>query len=433
MERVQLLCDLGVAAVLLAATWALGARPRKVAVFRAITTFGILLALGRAAVAYQIPYDFKLFRQVGCDLAAGLDDFAPASRGDRQPVLNPPTALPLFRLWARMRLRDGAGLWYALNAIGILGIVPLAHAALGAQMGETSPRLPRFKLGLLSAAMALSCAQRMGLSLGQLSLLAAAAVLAALHAQGKGRPGLAGFWLAVATIKVNTLLPFLALFLRKSDRKTWITFPLACLALCLLHPRPSEIPARLAKTLHAIRATQEPGAVNDYGYGGPSHVSLVGIDHALYRLGLGDRSQILTIQAVGLALIGLALLRAAWKETLPRGALCAVAALYASIFFYHRSYDLVLLALPLVYAAMRAGESSASGTDGIACWGALVLLATFVNPSGMRSLEGWSFGLARGGQVVRALALPWATWLILGALAGLWASSSVRVRPAGPR
>ena len=421
MERFHLISDLGAAAILLVAIGALRARPKPkhLAAWRAITTLGIVLGLARAVTSYQLPYDYKLFWQVGRDLAAGLDDFAPALRGERQPILNPPTALPLFRAFAALKLRDGAGLWYAMNALGVLGIVPLAHAALRSQMGADAPRLSRVKLGLLSAAMALSCAQGMNLSLGQVSLLGTAAILAALLAQGSGRPALAGAFLAVATIKVNTALPFAILFLRKGDRRTWVSIPITCLALCLLNSRPAEVPHRVVRTLHAIRATQGPGQVNDYGYDGPAHTSLVGLDHALYRLGMRDRGEILAIQAGILAILGLALLRGAWKETLPRGAVCALTALDASLFFYHRSYDLTILALPLVYAAMEAERRVSRG---MACGGALILLALFVNPSGMRAIAAWSFALDEGGPVVRALVLPMTTWLILAAMAGLWAS-----------
>ena len=109
---------------------------------------------------------------------------------------------------------------------------------------------------------------------------------------------------------------------------------------------------------------------------------------------------------------------------IPRGAAISLTALYSIIFFYHRSYDLLILALPVAFAAIEAGREPE-----MTAWGALALLAMFVNPSGMRAIAEWSFALGCGwGQVVRAIVLPITTWLILGALAGLWSS----VRRASP-
>ena len=176
----------------------------------------------------------------------------------------------------------------------------------------------------------------MGLALGQLSLLATAAVLAALRAQGTGHARRAGFWLALATAKVHTMLPFLLLFLRKRDRATWASFLLVSLGLVLASGRPAELPGRVLSTLETIRVTFEPGRVNDYGFAGPSHASLVGLDHALYRVGIRDRDLIGAARVGLLALLGFGLAWTIATGRSARGVLCALVASYAAVFLYHR-------------------------------------------------------------------------------------------------
>ena len=101
-----------------------------------------------------------------------------------------------------------------------------------------------------------------GLFIGQLGLLAALALVAALDQQGRGRPIGAGIWLGVATIKVSTMLPFLLLFLRKSDLRTWVALVLTCSTLCLLGGFPSLLPgasrgpsSRSRLSAHRVRST----------------------------------------------------------------------------------------------------------------------------------------------------------------------------------
>jgi hypothetical protein len=420
MDRQNIYFSLAVVATLLTAIGTLVARPRRAAWVRGVAVAGVVLSLVWAWATYQVPYDFKLFWNVGHDLARGIDYYRLDPHGDHQPILNPPTALPLFRAWALFPLRKGAKLWYALNALGVLALVPLSAAGLRARMESTAPSLPAFRRGILTAAIALSCSQAMGLALGQLALLTAFSVLAALYAQGSGRPRLAGLWLAVATVKVNTMLPFLLLFLRKKDRPTWATLGVGCVVLCLASGPIGKLPARVARTLEFINVTQEPGRVNDYGFTGPSHGSLVGLDHALYRLGLRDRGAIRLIQVAVLGALGVALFRAIRSGALAPGADTAAVTLYASIFLYHRSYDLVLLALPLTYAAMRLDATDAATRRSATCASVAILMALFVNPKGLQLFERWSFEIGPWGWVVQATVLPLATWLIVFALAGVW-------------
>jgi hypothetical protein len=421
MDRQNLFCHLGVVVVLLTACAALAFRPRRWWFVRLIAVGGILLSLFWSWSTYEIPYDFKRFWQVGRDISGGVDYYGLNPRGDRQLILNPPTVVPLFRAWALLPLRKSARLWVGLNAVGVLGLVPLAYVALRARMGPDAPRLPRPLLAILSAALALSCSHIMGLALGQVSVLMAAALFAAVLLQARGRPGLAGLALAVATVKINTMLPFLALFLRKRDWPAWVGLGLGCLVLAFLSgSSPGEWPRQLAKTAETIHVTYQPGQVNDYGYAGPSHASLVGIDHALYRVGLRDRAWISRIQMGILAVLGVALVGGIRSGRVGQGTDCALVALYASLFLYHRTYDMVLLVLPMVLAALNSERASTEQGCRLTVRAAItLLLVPFVNPDGLKVLERWSLEGRSWTGLLQATALPASTWLVLLGGAGL--------------
>ncbi len=263
----------------------------------------------------------------------------------------------------------------------------------------------------------------MGLALGQVSLLAVAATFAALRAEGSGRRWWAGFWLGLATVKVNTMLPFLLLFHRRRDVPTWIALGLTVAVLCLATGGPAELPGRIETTLETIRATFEPGRVNDYGEAGPSHASLVGIDQALYRLGFRDRGRIATIQMAILAGLVLGLGWGLWSDRWSSERACVLVALVAGIFLYHRLYDLLLLVLPLVGTAMAARRTSLPPGDSRR-WrmaSLATLMVVFVNPEGLLAIERDSRSLGLVGSLLRAAMMPLAFWLIALVLAiGGW-------------
>jgi hypothetical protein len=420
MDRQNLFCHLGVATVLLTAAYALVLRPKRVLFIRLVATAGMLLAMVWTWSTYEMPYDFKRFWHVGRDLAQGVDYYGLNPRAERQLILNPPTVLPLFRAWAQLPLRKSARIWVALNVLGGMALVPLAYVTVRAQMGPDAPTLPRSTLAILAAAIGLSSSQIMGLALGQVSVLMSAALFLALYAQATSRPRLAGVCLAIATVKINTMLPFLMLFLRKRDRVSWITLVSTCLIFILATGHPLELPKQLATTWQTIRVTYEPGQVNDYTFAGPSHASLIGLDHALYRLGLRDRAIISLAQYVLLGALGLLVIRRVLSNRIAPGTSSALVALFSSIFLYHRTYDMVLLVLPTLYFALSAEQRTdlvaRRATAQIAL---LPLLVLFVNPDGLKIFERWSFNIGLGGWVIQAVFLPMAAWLILVSLAAL--------------
>src|SRR5262249_1566852 len=150
-----------------------------------------------------------------------------------------PTAPAVFAVFALLPFEASFAAWTVANALACLALVPFAQHTLATQElwvgGAPRPapwRLPPLALVALAAVLFISDSSTTTLYLGQLGVLATVLLLAALAAQARGRRVWAGIWLALATIKIATMLPFLLLFLRKADVRTWATLAVGVLGLC---------------------------------------------------------------------------------------------------------------------------------------------------------------------------------------------------------
>jgi hypothetical protein len=384
------------------------------------------LAIGHLAVTYQHPQfnlDYCIFRDVGKEVWMGHDPYA-SEQFFNHPFLNPPTALPLFALFAVPSPRVSCALWSLANLLICFALVFLAHQVLRQDPSTARPRpgtasnkedLSCAALAVLTAALLASDATILNFYIGQLGVLAALVLLLALLAQAWNRPAWAGFWLALGTVKVGTMLPFLLLFHRKTDRRVWVFLSATVAFLCLLTIPLPEMPGRLSSLLHHIGELSAPGQVNDYSFQGTQHLNLIGFDHALYCLGFRDRSLIGILQyVILLPLSGWVAWCVLGPRRLSRGAAWSLVALFSMLFLYHRLYDAVVLVLPLVYCTRKART-----TEGKAQWlytvSASALLAVlFLN----RYYLADAFDFAQGesgflGWLVQAVVLPIATWLLL--------------------
>jgi hypothetical protein len=399
------------------------------------------LVLLHLYIVFQVQpaLDHRIFWRVGRDLWEGLEPYDPI-RFSANPFLNPPTALPLFALFATVPYRSSMFIWTIVNVLICAALPALAVRALSAQERLTdaqpegpsrSRSLPRLVLVALTSSLIVSDAVSYGLFTGQLGLLTALALLAALESQGRGRPMVAGVWLGVATIKVSTMLPFLILFLRRRDLRTWITLGLTCSALCLLGGSPTLLPSRVSRTLQEIEALSAPGQVNDYSFQGTQHATMIGFDHALYRLGLRDRSTIRTLQLIAVVLMGLWVVRLGWASRLPRPAVCSLVALYSIVFFYHRIYDTVVLVLPLVYSVSRSQVAEARSRWLFVASSLVILMVLFMSASDLKSLTESSLKWGVWGRLVQATMTAYATWMVVAAMACIYIGDVRRVRPAG--
>ncbi len=140
---------------------------------------------------------------------------------------------------------------------------------------------------------------------------------------------------------------------------------------------------------------------------------MLGFDHALYRLGLRNRSAIGILQLVAVLVLGLWVMRQALAGRLPRPAACSLVALYSVLFFYHRIYDTIILALPLVYCMGRARIAEGRSRRYFVLSVVSILLVMYMSTAGLRFLTEASFNWGVWGRLVQATLLSYATWLIL--------------------
>jgi hypothetical protein len=371
--------------------------------------------------------DYQIFWGVGRDVWAGVNPYAP-DRFDEHPFLHPPSALPLFAVFALPPFPPGYIAWSVLNVVAAIALVPLALRTLSAQQrldgplaagrGVLSAGVPELVVLALTCALVASDASMLTLYLGQLSLFAAVVLIAALAAQARGWPVVAGALLALATVKVATMLPFLLLFARKADWRAWAAMGVTTLALCLAAGNPLDLPARVAAVPERIGQLEAPGQINDYSFEGKQPDSILGFEHAFYRLGLRDRTVIKVGQYAAVLLLGAWV---AWqvlgRDRLPRAAACSLVALYSTVFLYHRTYDTVVLALPLVYCAGRARLASGRARWLFAACATAILLVLHLNIDVLKTVRVLSLEWGVWGRIVQAVVLPYATWLILLAMA----------------
>jgi hypothetical protein len=421
------------AAVLIAVALTLRARIKPAVVWGIAGMVGVVVvcslyflfsALGADP---RIGMDYRIFWGAGRDVWAGVNPYAP-DRFAEHPFLQPPSALPLFAAFALLPFPLGYIAWSVLSLVAAIVLVPLALRTLSAQQrldgplaaggGALSAGLPEVVLLALASALAVSDASMLTTGLGQLSLLAAVVLAAALAAQARGWPVAAGALLALATVKVATMLPFLLLFGRRSDWRAWAAMGVTTLALCLAAGNPLDLPARLTVVPERIGQLEAPGQVNDYSFEGKQTDSILGFEHAFYRLGLRDRTVIKVGQYAAVLLLG------AWvgwqvlgRDRLPRAAACSLVALYSTVFLYHRNYDTVILALPLVYSAGRARLAGGRARWLFAACATAILLVLHLNIDLLKTVRGLSLEWGVWGRIVQAVVLPYGTWLILLAMA----------------
>jgi hypothetical protein len=398
-----------------------------------IPAVGAMLVAGIGTLAFVVfavvepggGQDVVIFWRAGRAVWEGVNPYA-----DRY-MLTPPPGLPLFALLGVTPFTVTLWLWKVLNILGCLALVEGARRALKAQ--EPGWELPLSAAGVLTGVLVLSFPARYGLELGQMAVFTTLCLLAALHLQGRGRPAWAGVFLALASAKAATMLPFLLLFVRKKDLLTWPALAAAGFGLALAATPPADLVGHCRQCLESIAYLGRPGGFNDYSYANPSSSEVFGLDHALYRLGLRDRG---VIAATQLALLGLLAALLVWlqvrKRALPRGAACAVVACYSALFLYHRFYDMVVLVLPLAYCAGRvaAGKGASRALHSFA--GLVVLAVLYLRLTTLREITASTLTHTdAGSRLLQALVLPYGTWLLVAAMLALVAAQFLHTRPAG--
>lgn len=406
-----------------------GARWVRVALVVALALLSVRCGLQVAASLEEgSPYwtDFKIFHAVGRDVLAGVDPY-----GDdvfhSHPFLHPPTSFPFFAVLALLPYVPAVWVWALINLVLAACLVPLArHVLTGVSGGRWNLDEPT--VGILSIALLLSNTVGPGIVDGQLAIFAATLLMLAIWAQTNGRPFLAGALLALATIKIGTLLPFLLLFCRRSDWGTVVACGLGVIVLLVVPGHPERLLGQFSQELKFIGALAAEGQVNDYSIRGTQFEGILGFDSWLYWLGLRDRDLIWKGEKGLVFLVTIWLTSRVWLcRWLPRTTAVALVGTFSVICLYHRNYDLVILALPLTYLA---GEIRAEGPG--RGWFTLasvaLLISLFQYGRLARGLVELTEGWGAGGHLLRLLLVPAATWCVLTALVALYLGAKARYR-----
>jgi len=365
-------------------------------------------------------HDFRFCWRAGSYSLEGKDPYT--LRGLQPPHENesafyyPPFMLPLFRIFVLVPEETAVRIWTAFNVLISFVLGLMAWRALIAQDRASNIIFQPWIAALLSGPVILSLSARFAIEAGQFSLLVTLALLGALAAQ-RARPVVAAVCLVVASIKVQTMFPFLLLFLRRDDLCTWILLGLFMAALLLCSGDPAMLPERIQAFLSVHEASRQPGFTGDASLLNPKSHTMIGFDHALSRLGVRDHSVEMPLNYLCMAALGICLgYVAISKPTLPRGALISFVSLYSMLFLYHRLYDLPILIIPLVYCGIRF-----SVTSGAIRWCYAAVLAAIIFALNVPYGEFYRIqGHYSQHPILTPLVLPSATYLIvlgMGALA----------------
>ncbi len=378
----------------------------------------VALVLSNLVIDPPDGIDLDYFWRSGLDVRAGLDPYR------NEFCLNPPHTFSLYWLFAQLAFDRLLFLWTAVNIVCCAVLVAAAQAALTGTGDADDWRLPLPVLGVLTGTVALSVANRYCIHDGQLSLFITLMLCGALWARHRGHPLLAGAALAVASFKTATMLPFLLLFRRRSDRLAWVALAVTGFGLYFLANPPGELLQRLQECQKNIAVLASPGHMNNFSH--PVNFYMISLERAIYYLGISDRD---IVRLTSLAVLGVL---AVWLVLRTRGAnavtapaACCLVALYSAIFLYHRIYDMPILALPLVYVAGRARTEV-----GLARWlyagcGAAVLGVLYLRLETVKYL-GYHPGVGLGSRILEGIVVPYGVWLILAGMALLSAAERCR-------
>jgi len=244
-----------------------------------------------------------------------------------------------------------------------------------------------------------------------------------------GRAFSAGMALALATIKVTTFIPILTIAPNKGHIEprfvAGLIVAVVILSVAVVHP--NRVLAFYLADLQKINQLNGVGGVNDYTFAGPETGNMISLRHAFYRVGIVNGNILALLDGLVLLFAGVPLFWASWRGKVSRAGLSALVCLYSIIFIYHRSYDLVLLALPLVYVFALIVENV--GTVRRLAYGSMVsmVIALYLRFAGLDAVsKQWN----ELGWPVRALIMPSITWFVLLASIML-VLAMVKMRAAG--
>ena len=364
-----------------------------------------------AVTMITLPGDASLFWRAGQAVWARTNPYLGTF------VINPPPALIWYAAMAMIPQGPYLIFWRMLGTVAFGSVTFAAHGALGAEREDRPWRLPPVAVALLAAAVAISVSTREGLVVMNSTFTTTLCLVAAIACRDRVRPVAAGIFLALASVKITTLLPFLLLFFRGKDRNTWIAMIAAGLLITLLVIPPSGLPAALQTNLTSIREEGGAGGMSDYAFENPLSTNLVAFDHAIYHLGIRDRTWVKTGQMIVLISLGAWV---AWQlyrsPELAHAPACAIVACYSALFLYHRIYDMAILAIPLVYCAGRGLREPGRVKWAYRLCAVGLLWVPHLRINVLDRLIPYARQPGILARLIEAVVLPQAVWIILGSL-----------------
>jgi Glycosyltransferase family 87 len=333
----------------------------------------------------------------------------------------PPYTLPLFSLLAWLPFVTARFIWLVVTVAGTIALVPLALSSLSAVDSEHNPNLIRSQAWILLGAVVLSIPVHFSVSLGQPTIIVAICVLAAILAQTRSHGIRAGLLLATAFVKPQSAIPFFLLLFKKKAIPVWITTGTIIVALSLLSSSPLHYLTRGQEFIENNSKLQNEG-VNDFTDRSDQAHSLLGLDRLVYCLGVTNRSAVRIAQLGLMTTLGLIV---AWlvidPNRLAPGAAFSLIAVYALLFTYHRTYDAVLLVVPLVYCTGCALQTSGWRRRWLHATPALAILAIlFLHPRLVEVIVHHFSNIYMLGTLLRMFVLPYSSWLLLLTLVCIW-------------
>jgi len=264
---------------------------------------------------------------------------------------------------------------------------------------------------------------------GQISIVAVAAVVAAMLLERSGRAVASGVMYGLATaIKIQIGLPFIAyLFWRRrwGPALASCLVPLALTALSVVRMQVAAAPWS-SSWLANLSWLSRPGGLNDPSTQNPSRYYLIDLPYLLHTfMSNGALVQLVTLGAVGAAALAFMWLRRG-RDAHPDLLALAVVTVLGLLVGYHRGYDAVLLVIPITWACSVIGTPR--WRPGVVV---LVLCADFmlgfqVLASGLQETGALPSSLT-GGAFWRSVVLTQHVWaLVLMAIVLLVAAAGDR-------
>ena len=308
-------------------------------------------AAAHAWLSGRDPYSSAIL----ADELARTGGAALADRGLMNIMLNlyPPTTLPIYLPLALFDWPTAKMLWLAANILAAFFIAFALIRFLGS-------RLPDARALYLTAFVLSLAPVHTTIAMGQAAVLATAALAGALLLEYRRHAVSAGLLYALATaIKVHIGFPFLAYLLW---RRRWRPLGVAAAALvaltCLstLRMQQADVSWYTSWTNNLVALTSH-GGHDDPRRENPGRHSLLNLQYPLHTL-IESRSvvNVLVLAFVGGAGLSMVMLI---RQRSPQQELLAFSLVggLSLLVVYHRTYDAVLVALPIAWAFGALGTS----------------------------------------------------------------------------